>query len=309
MHTEIETSLREIGKQLDAFLFPSVKNGGIVVPSRPAVSLSSVGKEHEHAQAGQKRSATGSREGQPVWQRTSAGPQPAAGSRSSERSGSPDHAAPLVGTDFRAQYLRELGEVERAYPGSQHWHCDDCIWIIVQSALLPGVSPKANFAVRVPLEDKNERVRAWGFWGNHAIGFEWIGPRHTNFPDGSICAFEQTDQTWLLGDSLIALLDLYTLWALRHLHLRTFGRWPGAQAVHFPYERVLELRDDEYCGCASSTRFYGQCCKNSDLELNLIAEAIRFAFLMGGGLRRPPEAVVKFMRERREPPSLTDLPA
>jgi hypothetical protein len=306
MRTEVEISLSEIGKQLDSFIFPVVKNGGIVVPSRPLILPKRVGEEQENAETGKKRSAARARERQLERTRPPAGTEPSTSAWSPERSRKTSHATSIVGTDLRSKYAQQLEVVERAYPGTQHWLENDCIWLVVESALLPGVSPKANFTVRIPF-DGGGVVQTWGFWGSPAVGYEWIGPRHTNFPDGSICAFEPKDQTWLAGDSIVALLDIYTLWALRHLHLRSFGRWPGAQAVHYSYERMLELRDDEYCGCANSNKLYGQCCKVADLALNQITEAMKFTRLANGGLRRPPAEVVNFIRERGAPPCLADL--
>ena len=139
------------------------------------------------------------------------------------------------------------------------------------------------------------------------MGSTWIGPRHTNFPDGSVCAFEPADKTWVIGDPLVTLLDLYTLWALRHLHLQVFGRWPGHQAVRHPYERILELREDEHCGCDMSDKLYGKCCRDRDLRRDRIADAVNFIILASGGLRKPPNSVVKFVREHIEPPRFGDL--
>jgi hypothetical protein len=187
----------------------------------------------------------------------------------------------------------------------QHWQGDDGIWLLIESSLLPGRSPKANFIVGISFS--SGIVRAWGFQGSAAIGFEWIGPRHTNFSDGSICAFEPKDGTWVIGDSLVDLLDLYTVWAVRHLHFKVLGRWPGGQAVCHPYERILELRKDEHCGCANSQKLYGQCCMENDLERNRIFDAIRFTVLMRGGLRKPPRSIVRFLLERAEPPPLSLL--
>lgn len=294
MQTETENSLRKIGCQLDSFLFPLVRNGGIVVPSNSAVSPQILGKEYENAKSRKRRAEIQSTPRRTAWQ------GPLVGARSSDRSGSSGNAASLVSTGLRTKYEAELSTVETAYPGMQHWQSDDGIWLLVESSLLPGLSPKAHFAVGISFT--HGIVRAWGFQGSAAVGFEWIGPRHTNFPDGSICAFEPTDGTWAIGDPLINLLDLYTLWAVRHLHFKVVGRWPGYQAVPYPYERILELREDEYCGCANSHKLYGQCCMESDLARNRIAEAIKFTLRMGGGLRKPPRAVVNFLLERVEPP-------
>lgn len=134
----------------------------------------------------------------------------------------------------------------------------------------------------------------------------WIGPRHTNFPDGSICAFDPADSTWVLGDPLVELLDIYTIWAVRHLYLQTFGRWPGRQSVAHAAERVLEFRPDEYCGCAEGHRLYRECCMTKDLARNRIEDSLTF-FWRTGGFRNPPDAVKKFVSERRELHALADL--
>ena len=126
------------------------------------------------------------------------------------------------------------------------------------------------------------------------MGPAWIGPRHTNYPDGSICAYEPSDGTWSFGNPLVELFDLYSVWALRHLHLRTFGRWPGPQAVHRPYERLLELNPEEHCGCGSQARTYAECCRPEDFDGDRIRDAVDFMFWSGGTLRAPPLAVVDF---------------
>jgi hypothetical protein len=150
-------------------------------------------------------------------------------------------------------------------------------------------------------------VRSWGFWTNLVTPPGWIGPRHTNFPDGSICAFFPDDNTWVPGDPLVELLDLYSLWALRHLHLRTVGRWPGAQAPCHPYERLLEFGEREYCSCGSGLH-YAQCCRAADLARNRIADAVNFNLLTRGYNRRPPDTVVGFMSgHQSRPPRLADM--
>ncbi|WP_175728663.1 hypothetical protein [Burkholderia ambifaria] len=179
------------------------------------------------------------------------------------------------------------------------------MWLIVESSLLPGFSQKAIFVVAIRFADG--LVRGWGFWGTEAIGYEWIGPRHTNFPEGSICAFEPADGTWAVWDPLVELLDLYTLWAVRQLHLRAFGRWPGHQAVRHPYERILELRADEYCGCGKSNQLYGKCCRDADLAGNQLREALAFTIDMHSGLRRPPQSIVEFLHDRTRVPDFRDV--
>jgi hypothetical protein len=143
------------------------------------------------------------------------------------------------------------------------------MWFLVPSRLLAGLSQPALFLVGVSYV--RTAVRSWSFWRDPVVGPVWIGPRHTNYPDGSICAYEPSDSTWIFGNPLVELIDLYSVWALRHLHLRTFGRWPGAQAVHRPYERPLELNPEEHCGCGSQARSYAECCPPEDVAGDRIA--------------------------------------
>lgn len=167
------------------------------------------------------------------------------------------------------------------------------MWLLVKAGLLPGLREHALFLIGVSLA--NCVVRSWAFWGDPIWLPVWIGPRHTNFGDGSICAFEPEDGTWNFGDSLIELVDLYSVWALRHLHLRHTGRWPGPQSVHRPYERILEIRPDEQCGCATSRGTYERCCLHSDLGRDRIADAVDFAIFSRWQLRRPLYEVEQFM--------------
>ncbi|KGX66923.1 hypothetical protein Y027_261 [Burkholderia pseudomallei TSV5] len=298
MREDVRIELRRIGELLDASRFPVVRNGGIVVPGEPVISPRTVGTESNHVRPGKARTETRSR----AWESDRQGTPSRAWSRTGP--GAPRSAAPLVVSELYNKFSHELIAVQQAYPGTQHWLDDDSMWFIAESSLLPGFSHKAVFVVAIRFADG--LVRGWGFWGTEVIGYEWIGPRHTNFPDGSICAFEPADGTWTVSDSLVELLDLYTLWAVRHLHLRVFGRWPGFQAVRHSYERILELRADEYCGCGTS-RLYGKCCRDADLARNQVREAVAFTIDMRGGLRRPPASLVNFLRDRGRTPDLGDV--
>ena len=109
----------------------------------------------------------------------------------------------------------------------------------------------------------------------------------------------------MLGGSLVTLLDLYTLWVLRHVHLKEFGRWPGYQSVHHPYERLLELQDNEFCGCNKPERLYRDCCKKEDLRRNRLRDAVNFLVHPARrSLRFPPPEIVNFVRDRIDPPGL-----
>jgi hypothetical protein len=169
--------------------------------------------------------------------------------------------------------------------------------LLVESALIHGLGRSALFLVVVP-RDTRRRVTSWGFWGSLALPGSWIGPRHTNAPDGSICAFELRDGTWQQGDSLVKLLDLYSLWAARHLHMERYQRWPGYQSVQHTFERIVELRPDEYCGCSNSDKLYKDCCQSKDQKTSQLAAAIQYAN-SGFGSRLPPDCVNDFLLHRK----------
>jgi hypothetical protein len=206
MDAQAVTTLESIGRQLDQGIFPAVKNGGIVVPSELTVPFSVLGAEHRHDKFGRDaRSAPGAWPGIPPWQGSFPGPRQTG------------EAAPIIDAGLQAKYEAQLDAVEVAYPGVQVWHQGYGFWMLTHSALLPGLQRSAAFLTAVPFYQATPR--SWGFWRGIPIDVAWIGPRHTNFPDGSICAFEPTDGSWVIGDSLVALLDLFTLWSLRHVYL------------------------------------------------------------------------------------------
>jgi hypothetical protein len=283
--------LSELGKQLDANVYPCVTNGGLVVLNESTVP-STLSMEANHGRQEKRGPAAGSRQGDAGWQRPSGGPWP---------SGAP---ASVVRAGSEAQYDAELGGLVEQYPEAQFWHLKEGIWLLTKSRVLHGLRQHALFLTGISFP-KNA-VRSWAFWTDPIARPTWIGPRHTNFNDGSICAFEPFDGTWVFGDSLVALFDLYSVWALRHLYLECFGRWPGHQAIHFPGERILELRPDEHCGCRHSDNLYSECCMPADLASNRISACLMF-FWQTGGFRAPPQSVVDFVRHGQEIPSIASL--
>lgn len=282
VQTEIVETLQEIGAQLDENQFPVVHNGGVVLPSEATVSSLNLGKETKNGTSRTGRPPTGPWQRPPGRQRQAYRPRPTRA------------AAPVVCSGLQKQYEAELDAVQEAYPDTKVWRQDGGMWLLTESILLRGLGKKATFLTMLPYT-KISAVKSWGFWAT-PVYFEWIGPRHTNFPDGSICAFEHRDRTWAGGDSIVKLLDLYSLWAVRHLHLEKFGRWPGYQSVPHPYERLNELRDDEYCGCDHSDRLYADCCKKHDLAKDKAAIAREFLVeYTNGGVRNPPKDILHFI--------------
>lgn len=288
-------TLHKIGQQLDRNITLFVKNGGIVVPNTIPVSLLNLGVEVKNEKQRTKRSETR------TW------PRPIRGQRPASRSWKTCQPASVVSAAIKSTYEQEVDELKRIYPNSKVWLEEEGMWLLTESAVLPEHLRKAIFftgiSFRYPF-----RVRSWGFWKGGLRGEPtWIGPRHTNFPDGSVCAFEPTDRTWLIGNPLVKLLDLYTVWALRHLHLEIFGRWPGHQAVFLPCERIMELREDEFCGCGMFDKLYGECCQEKDLARDRVADAVDFCLYTGGEPRKPPDSILKFIYRKTDPPPTSEL--
>lgn len=133
------------------------------------------------------------------------------------------------------------------------------------------------------------------------ISLDWPTPHQ--FPDGSICGFDPRDRTWWSGNSLVALLDLYSGWALRHLHLEAFGRWPGYQSAHCSFERLTEFTLGEYCGCGNHTKLYQDCCRNKDLARKPLPTFFEFWKFCAGRIHRsPPGLVSAFLQNPESPP-------
>jgi hypothetical protein len=204
--------------------------------------------------------------------------------------------------------------VQGAYPGATLTPVEHGVWLSVRSKLLAGLGREAIFLIALP-DHPNVEPRGWAFW-DQGGEIEWIGDRHTNFFDGSVCAYGTTDSAWWTGGDLRTLLDLYTVWALRHLHLAVFGRWAGRQHAlldpagrPMPYYRLVEFNDGELCSCDSGAS-YGKCCKPGDLTHNFLTVMRQFQALhQGRGIhdRRPPELIVRYCRDGGDLPRMYDV--
>ena len=291
-HSQAIETLRGIGHQLNRGQFPRVCDGGVVQPGDFVIDPSIPGGDSANVEERSESS-----EARP-WARPSWGQMPPgeAGSASSSTS--------VVNSSLRDVYEAELADVYAAYPGVRIWKHEEGLWLQTESSVAIGLGKNATFLTAIPYSPKLVQ-KSWGFWRT-PVSCEWIGPRHTNFPDGSVCAFEPRDGTWLPGDSIVALLDLYTLWALRHEHLRIFGQWPGSQSVPWPYERLVELKDDELCGCGKQGQVYLECCKRSDLARSRMLLFFEFRAMVGGQIdRKPPQEISEFMWNNYDPPLLS----
>lgn len=291
--TSTAHAVRMLGLQLDRGIFPEVLDGGVVAPSAAAVphylgaETPNVGTRPFPVTPG--TSSSGATSAAPSSETTT---RPAGASTSVERS------------SIRTRYENELDSVETAYPGTRIWHDEDGMWLLSESSIVQGLDRAAIFLVAFSWAHAG--AKGWGFWRGRIGSVRWIGPRHTNFPDGSICAFHPADGTWVFGDPIVALLDLYTVWALRHLHLELFNHWPGPQAVFHPYERRLELHASERCGCGSG-RTYRDCCASQDAARRIVPDAVSFAIQFAGGRREPPARLAQFALDLAQPPPISTV--
>jgi hypothetical protein len=205
-------------------------------------------------------------------------------------------------------------KIRSAYPTLQVFTDDDGMWLLARSTILAALPRQATFLIGVPNRPGLD-PKAWGFW-SEADCHRWIGPRHTNFGEGSICAFSSLDNVWSEGGELTTLIDVYSVWALRQLHLEAFGRWPGRQYALTggdpraqAYYRLREFRDSELCGCGSRGATYATCCKPRDSKYGFAEMANTFMKEAPGGFtsRRPPNAVTSFVSGSSPPPRLRDV--
>lgn len=296
---ETRSVLEQIGAALDEHRPLRVHVHGQIALDYPQIASA---KEFGNERQGKTRSAARSRE------RSARRKGTASGSRSA---GPP----PRVGGDvLRPAYEGQLECVTEAYPSLRTFPDDDGMWLLARSSIIPGLQREATFLVALPYRSE-VGPRAWGFWAA-AGSCSWIGPRHTNFQDGSICAFSPNDGAWYEGGDLRTLLDLYSVWAARHLYLEVFDRWPGKQygligsdPLVQAYYRLRECKDDELCGCGSESRPYAECCKLSDQRMDLLEGASRFLRHVPGGFstRRPPPSVVEFVEGRSEIPRMKSV--
>jgi len=261
MTPQTEYLLRQIGDGLDHGVFPEVHDGGLVWPARAAVNSQPPGQEYQNEKSKPAPAAQS-------WQ-TGASGTAAPGTPGTAAPGTPGDTGSSGSAPSIACHNRGISglvqAVTSAYLGTEVVETRDAVWLRAPASLLPNLGYRGIFVLAiVPAWGV---VRGWGFWEYGILGMRPIGPRHTNYGDASICAFDHRDGTWLYGNSLVSLLDLYAVWAVRHLYLHHIGRWPGPQGAFSPFERLREYRDDEWCGCDNPVGRYAACCKGRDRQL------------------------------------------
>src|SRR5271154_4468920 len=181
---EWNQDLRAVGIHLDADRDLTVWRGGIVRPSDLTSTSNSMGEVSDHGSERQRQETRSTIRSQQGITRREGPPR---GSRP------PRPTSPLVLGDFAPQYEKEIAALADHYPSVSHFPQDGGIWLRVESALLRGYGGKALLCVSIPYAYRIPR--AWAFLRSPVGEYSWVGPRHTNYPDGSICAFHMDDNT------------------------------------------------------------------------------------------------------------------
>ena len=203
-----------------------------------------------------------------------------------------------------------MRDLEITYPQTERWEDTGGMWLLVRSAVIDGLDRHATFLIGLPYAP-GLGPRGWAYW-TYSGQYSWMGRRHTNFPDGSICAFSPMEGVWSEGGNLVTLVDLYSVWALRQLHLELLGRWPGMQHSNSRFYRLMEFHDDELCSCEFGLR-YVDCCKSRDRaaflanpqQLKAEFEQVTSGCALDG--RMPPHLISEFIGGRlTAPPPLAE---
>ena len=162
----------------------------------------------------------------------------------------------------RLSVLLRLEELEHWYPSSRIVRCSSGLALMaVDVGVIRSLPYRGRLLLEIPLDDPYgltpfpkpntqlvPMVRAWASWGD---GVRPAGD-HV-YPDASICAYMPDEWTWG-RDPLHVLVDWYTSWLAKSLHLQFLNRWPGPQ--HCP--AIVAIRRkmlDEFCRCGGPKRY------------------------------------------------------
>lgn len=275
--------LQRIGEELDQHQTIRVFRGGVVQPSTGCSSPHMLGEvsadEGTRKPAGSERPATGQGQGSAEGNPARARPGPPAGQVLRERGVEPKLVADIEGAT----------DAQDGYPQLRARLAGPIIWFEGELEPVPGLGRAARVRVAYPM-DVTIHLHAWAWWKNG----KWIGPRHTNFGDGSICAYELTDRSWTRARPLVYYLDQVTGWITRHTYLAEFHRWPGQQVLHTARERLIQHQPGEICGACRSGCPYEECHKPADMQLSRLVIDKEYRRHYGRNEQRPPQTELGF---------------
>jgi hypothetical protein len=291
--------LGKIGTDLNQGIYPVVHDRGIVEPGQ------SNNREEESGEKGILYESKGTRGSTAGPGEGTTGGTWSSGRSPASESWSTSSATSVVSEQrLSDEAAANLEGVIQAYPQVKLWFTPDLVWLLNWITPIRDLEESALLVTAYP-GDERYNIMSWAWWGP---GILWIGPRHTNYPDGSICSFEPRDGTWSRKERLTNLLDLHVLWIVRHLFMRYLGYWPGRQIFHTAYERLNEHRPAEMCGGCDSKLRYEDCCRRSDEKVDPIRRVAAFVTNFPNGERKPPNLVAEFVYgHRKTPPYLKEL--
>ena len=258
-----------------------------------------VHKHEEHA----KDNDNGSGQWQEAAASASSGPSSTSGPPAAPGSepGSAERRKSII-EDYKAH----LSEVRRYFHVTLV-ETEEGIWLIVPMWPIGKPGPRFTVALYLP-PTIDVTPTAFGFRSSGQLA-RAIGKRHTNSPEGSICAWSDGDIEWAPGDSPFLLLRLYAEWLLCQLFYQSEGYWPGSQSGMVGAEAVYrwnEFDPREWCDCGSQKR-YGNCHQFSDAAI--IASLKARGKSVAPPLREIPPSVLTFARsDWRKVPPASDLP-
>lgn len=279
---EVATALSE-GRDLIAG-----RGGSIAV----AKSTTEKGQEDEQGQRQGLRRSQPAREGR----------QGASGGTGQSRPAV--HAGTLLRRELAG--LAGVAELRKHYPGTRRFPetGGSGVWLAVPISPLGDGGPQAFSLLAVPF-DPDLRILAWAFWCR-AGKAEWIGPKHTNYPDGSVCAFPAQAGIWHEALGLTVLIDRHAEWIMRHLILDLDGLWMGRQEGASRYYRLKHTHPQESCTRCCSLRPYENCCRSVDEREYSEADRIQFLhnYRSDVGEQRPPDVILKWAQAGGKPPRM-----
>jgi hypothetical protein len=205
----------------------------------------------------------------------------------------------------RRNYRAQVAQIGRYYPGTRVWIRDDATWLAVPCCPLGQDGPWAKFLIAIP-KRQSARLLAWGFW-HLGDRVHWIGHRHTNYPDGSICAFPADGSYWRDGDPLCLFVDRLSEWAFRQLYYVVHHIWPGPQEGRWRYYRLASTQLGECCPRCRGLTSYETCCRAIDEAESRPSDRREFIAEVGcdiGG-QHPHDRLIAFAAgERSLPPRI-----
>ena len=200
----------------------------------------------------------------------------------------------------------QVEELQTQYPEARVTARADGHWLAVRAYPLGSRGPRVLFLAAVP--SKPVPCATWAFW-DHLGEPAWLGPRHTNFGNGtgSVCAFPPESDHLVCDFPLLRYFDLLSEWAARHLYLAVHRKWPGPQEGRWRDYRLAETQPGECCPfpTCNSMRPYEDCCRPKDLLARAmgVAEAETYSPIK----RIPPETIISLARRRgANPPRIND---